>query len=244
MRKPNFHRPNATTAIAITALVFSATGTSYAAVTAAKNSVRTSSIVNGQVKTADLGSTSVTNAKLADSSVSGNKLGDGSVTNPKLGDGSVTNPKIADGSVATGKLADGSVTNGKLGDGSVSTTKLGDGSVTTPKIADRSVTRTKLAVGTTPAFAVVAGSNGVLNRGSSDVLGSARTAVGTYTVVLDRDVTQCAYVAGLGGITTALYAADGVSAAQEGTDPTKVKVLVTNPAGAPVDHSFHLSVIC
>lgn len=244
MRKLTVHRPTPATAIAITALVFSATGTSYAAVTAAKNSVRSASIMNGQVRSPDLGNASVSTPKLKDASVASAKLADGSVGTPKLADGAVTNPKLADGSVSTTKLGDGSVATPKLGDGSVTNSKLADGSVSTPKLADRSVTRGKLAQGATPAFAVVAGSNGVLNRSSSDVLGSSRTAPGQYVVVLDHDVTQCAYIATPGGITDATYAASSISAAQEGTDPARVRVRITNPAGTDIDHSFHLSVVC
>jgi hypothetical protein len=244
MRKLNFNRPTPTTAIAVTALVFSITGSSYAAATiAAKNSVKSSSIVNSTIKSADIGAGAVGTSDLADGAVINPKLGDGSVSNAKLADGSVSNGKLGDGSVSTGKLADGSVSTPKLGDGSVTTPKLGDGSVTTPKLADRSVTRGKLAVGATPSFAVVAGSNGVLNRSSSDVLGSGRTGTGTYLVTLDHDVTGCAYIATLGGITTTLYSGV-VSAAQQGTNPNQVAIRTGDTANAATDHSFHLAVVC
>lgn len=233
MRKPTIHRPTPTAAIAMTALVFSLTGSSYAAVTAAKNSVRSTSIVNGTIKSVDLKNGSVTAAK----------LGTGAVTGFSLSDGSVATPKLADGSVSTPKIADGAVTTPKIADASVNTPKIADGSVTTPKIADGSVSQAKLALDAKPIFAVVAGSNGVLNRGSGHITGSSRTAVGRYTVVTDRDVTACAYQATLGGITTNLYNGS-ISAAQAPGNPNAVALRVTNPAGVDTDHSFHLNVVC
>ncbi|CAI9414552.1 hypothetical protein [Nocardioides sp. T2.26MG-1] len=61
--------PSPAMLVALLALMIAMGGTSYAAVTLAKNSVRSPHIVNGQVKTADLGASSVTTAKVKDGSL-------------------------------------------------------------------------------------------------------------------------------------------------------------------------------
>lgn len=62
--------PSPAMLVALLALVVALGGTSYAAVTLAKNSVRSAHIVNGQVKAADLAAGSVTTAKVKDGSLS------------------------------------------------------------------------------------------------------------------------------------------------------------------------------
>jgi hypothetical protein len=57
--------------VASVALFMALGGVSYAASTAATNSVRSSSIKNGQVKNADLGANAVTSVKIADGQVKG-----------------------------------------------------------------------------------------------------------------------------------------------------------------------------
>ncbi|HYF74383.1 MAG TPA: hypothetical protein VD864_16260 [Nocardioides sp.] len=61
--------PSPAMLVALLALMIAMSGTSYAAVTLAKNSVRSPHIVNGQVKAADLASSSVTTAKVQDGSL-------------------------------------------------------------------------------------------------------------------------------------------------------------------------------
>ena len=83
--------------IASLALFIALGGVSYAATIAAKNSVRSSSIKNGQVKTADLATNAVTSTKIKNGQVAG----------ADLAAGAVNSAKIADGSVARGDLAAG-----------------------------------------------------------------------------------------------------------------------------------------
>lgn len=222
MRQPKIHRPNATTIIAMTALVFSVSGTSYAAVKAAKNSVNSTSIVNGSIKATD--------------------LKEGSVTAAKLGTGAVTGFSLADGSVSSGKLADGAVLPTKLADGAVTTPKLADGAVSTPKLADGSVTRAKLALENRPIFAVVF-PNGDLSRGSGHVVSTTRTGLGTYDVKFDRDVTQCAYVA-QGGSTAAVLQ-EGIASVDKAVDqPDTINVTTSTVTGVRADRPFHVGVLC
>jgi hypothetical protein len=62
-------RPSLALVVALLALVVATGGTSYAAVTLAKNSVLSKHIKNGQVKTADLKDGAVTGAKVKDGSL-------------------------------------------------------------------------------------------------------------------------------------------------------------------------------
>jgi hypothetical protein len=64
-------RPSHATVVAYLALLVALGGTSYAAVTLSKNSVKSKHIGKGQVKRADLGAASVTSAKVADGTLLG-----------------------------------------------------------------------------------------------------------------------------------------------------------------------------
>ncbi len=212
MRNFKLNRPNASTIIATTALVFSVSGTSYAAVKVAKNSVNSNSIVNGSVRGAD--------------------LKEGAVTAAKLGTGAVTGFSLADGSVSSGKLADNAV----------QPAKIADNAVTTPKIADKAVTHAKLAEDARPIFAVVF-PNGDLSRGSSHVVSTVRTGLGTYDVKFNRDVTQCAYVA-QGGSTAAVLQEGIVSVDKAVDQPDTIDVTTSMINGVRADRPFHVGVLC
>ena len=62
-------RPRHGTVVAYAALFVALSGTSYAAVTLSKNSVRSSHIKNGQVKRVDIANSAVTSAKVGDRSL-------------------------------------------------------------------------------------------------------------------------------------------------------------------------------
>lgn len=69
MSAPRSLRSSPALIVAIVALVVAMGGTSYAAVTLAKNSVLSKHIKNGQVKTADLRASAVTGGKVKDGSL-------------------------------------------------------------------------------------------------------------------------------------------------------------------------------
>lgn len=75
-------RPSPALVVAILALVVAMGGTSYAAVTLAKNSVLSKHIANGQVKTADLKGSAVTGAKVKDGSLGAADFGAGELPGP------------------------------------------------------------------------------------------------------------------------------------------------------------------
>lgn len=135
--------PSPAMLVAVVAL-FVALGGSALAVTAAKNSVKSKSIKNGQVKTKDLANAAVNAQKLADAAVGTAKLTDNAVSTQKLADGSVTTPKLADGAVATDKIADNAVSTAKIADDSVTTAKIPQSAVTGVKLANGSVSSGKI----------------------------------------------------------------------------------------------------
>lgn len=58
------HRPSPAMVVALVALFVALGGSSYAAITLSKNSVRSKHIVNGQVKRADIGSDAINSSKV------------------------------------------------------------------------------------------------------------------------------------------------------------------------------------
>jgi hypothetical protein len=74
-------------------------GTALAASTAAKNSVTSKSIKNGQVRTVDLAPAAVTGDKLAPGSVTTANLGPDSVTTDQVKNGNLTGTDVSDNSL-------------------------------------------------------------------------------------------------------------------------------------------------
>lgn len=127
--------------MATLALFMALGGGAYAAATAPRNSVTSTSIRNGQVKQQDLSSRSVSNSKLVGRSVSNGKIADNAITTTKLGPNAVTTTKVVDGAITTPKLADLSVSSGKLADNAVTSSKLATNSVSgLTQIEDGTVT--------------------------------------------------------------------------------------------------------
>jgi len=77
------------------ALLIALSGTAYAATIAPRNSVKSSSIVDGQVRAPDVGSNAVTATKIKDGAVTADKVAQGSVDSGKVLDGSLTGADIA-----------------------------------------------------------------------------------------------------------------------------------------------------
>jgi hypothetical protein len=105
--------------LAAVALFVALGGGAYAALKLPKNSVKSTTIKNGQVKAADLAKKSVTSAKIKDGQVKTGDLANNSVNGAKIADGQVGGADIADGQVGTADLADGAVNGAKIADGSV-----------------------------------------------------------------------------------------------------------------------------
>jgi hypothetical protein len=117
--------------IATIALFLALGGGAYAAATAAKNSVTSRSIKDGQVKRQDLAARAVTNTRIGPNAVSNSKIGPNAVSSDKIADNAVTTTKLADGSVLTSKIGDNAVTQTKLAANSVNgLSNIEDGTVT------------------------------------------------------------------------------------------------------------------
>ena len=85
--------------LGLLALLIVLTGGTALAATAAKNSVTSKSIKNGQVRTADLAPAAVTGDRLAPGSVTSDKLGPDSVTSDQVKNGTLTGTDISDNSL-------------------------------------------------------------------------------------------------------------------------------------------------
>lgn len=210
-------------------------GGAYAAATIGsddiqRNAVLSRHIANGEIRGADVASGAVATGKIAKGAVTTGKLASGAVTAPKLGDGAVATAKLADGTVAGPKLAAGAVDSGKVADGSL--------------------TANDLAAGEVYLSAVVRGS-GSLVRGRGAV-SAARNNTGSYHVDFGRNVSQCAFLAGVSLPDGYVSISNEVPTVMKAGASNSVvgRVLVTasgqSSTGSVVarDTDFHLLVLC
>jgi hypothetical protein len=113
--------------VASLALFLALGGVSYAATIAPKNSVRSSSIKNGQVKNPDLGSNAVTSNKIKDGQVAGADIASSAVGSAKIADGSVARNDLGAGAKfrAWGAIASGGTLSLSTGIASVNHPQTG-----------------------------------------------------------------------------------------------------------------------
>jgi hypothetical protein len=95
--KAHFSRPSHGTVVAYLALFVALGGTSVAAVTLAKNSVKSKHIVNGQVKRADIRNNAVNSAKVADGSLLAGDFAAGQLSTGPQGPAGPQGPQGAQG---------------------------------------------------------------------------------------------------------------------------------------------------
>lgn len=93
-----------------------------------------------------------------------------------------------------------------------------------------------------------AGTN-LLSRGSGAISASYAVADGStssYEVIFDRDVSNCAYTATLGGLTTETQLPAFISIARRANKPTGVFVRISDLTNANLNafRKFHLVVVC
>ncbi|HLM08234.1 MAG TPA: hypothetical protein VK307_00890 [Thermoleophilaceae bacterium] len=109
-------------------------------------------------------------------------------------------------------------------------------------------------LGTVPGAAVAEGAShyavvtqdGILARGRGLGLApAARTGVGRYQVITNRDVRGCVYIATVGDPSAAgAPGASDVTTSALGSNVNAVAVRTWNDNGNPADRPFHLVVLC
>jgi hypothetical protein len=87
------HRPSPAMVVALVALFVSLGGSSYAAITLSKNSVRSKHIVNGQVKRADINSDAINSSKVEPFSLRANDFRPGQLPQGPQGPQGLPGPK-------------------------------------------------------------------------------------------------------------------------------------------------------
>ena len=149
----------------------------------------------------------------------------------------VTSAKVHDGSLKAVDFAKGQIPAGPAGAPGAAGA-AGPAGATGP-IGPRGAD----GAGTPSPFAVVR-DNGTLDRGSH-VVSVSHGVAGLYVVTTDRDITQCAFVAGIGAAGTDGSLSGEVSTERVNALSTQsVEVKTRDSAGQYADRSFHLAIIC
>ena len=115
-----------TQALGLLALMLVLTGGAAYAAIAAKNSVVSSSIKNGQVKTVDLKNGAVTTPKLAANAVGSAQVADGSLTGADIADGGVAGADVANNGLTGADVADGTLTGADVNEATLGTVPNAD----------------------------------------------------------------------------------------------------------------------
>jgi hypothetical protein len=192
-----------------------------------------------------LGGTSYAAIKLPANSVGTKQIKKGAVTSTKIKNGSITSAKIKNGSITNAQLAAGTLKAGGVGPAG----PAGLAGLAGPK-GDTGAAGPAGAKGDTGApganatalWAVVA-DDGTLARGSHVTSVAQPFGTGTYEVIFDRDVSGCAFLAGLGGSDTESPVGE-VSATRRGGNANGVYLVTVDSAGTLTAWPFHLAVFC
>jgi hypothetical protein len=213
-RKPRWRTPSPALVVALIALFVALGGTSYAAIKLPKNSVGTKQLKKGAVTAVKLKRHAVTAAKIDTA---------GLVVPSATHAISATNV----GGLSAGQLQ--RRITGACSAASAIRAVGGGGTVTCQ------------SVGTTVLWAVVT-ANGTIARSSGPV--TVTHSTGTYVLVFNRSVTNCAYSATVGPAGTGIVKGDAnVASLSGGADGVLVETFApggTTSANLP----FHLIVAC
>ena len=133
-----------TQGLGLLALLLVLTGGAAYAAGAAKDSVVSRSIKDGQVKTRDLKDNAVQTGKLAADSVNSDKLAPGSVTPRTIAPGSIPGDRLVHHSVSGAKITSNTVTGDKIPDESLTGFEIAPNSLFANDLATSSVGATEL----------------------------------------------------------------------------------------------------
>jgi len=181
------------------------------------NAVGSSEIANGAVGIAELATNAVTSAKLAQNSVLTKHIDDGQVTADQLSTDAVTTVKITDSNVTTAKIADDAVTLAKMAGLTRGSIIVGDSSGNPSALALGSNGQVLKSDGTDLVFG---SDDGLTTEEVQDIVGgmvSSNTETGITVTYEDSDGTLD-FAIGSGDISTAMLAADAVTAAKLADD--------------------------
>jgi hypothetical protein len=157
--------------------------------------------------------------------INGSSLVNGSIRNVKFKDGTLRGQEAKRDGFGGGGIKEESLDTSKL-----DASKIGQ--VPTASSAEGVVRH------------VVVASNGGAVRGRG-VTSTARTGLGQYQAIFDRDVRSCTYFATLGDESAAAPGTGQVSVTSAASNVNGVRVVTRNSAGDTlVDRSFHLMVSC
>jgi hypothetical protein len=157
--------------------------------------------------------------------------------------------------ISGSSLVNGSIRNVKFKDGTLRGQEAKRDGFGGGAIKERSLDASQLdasKIGQVPSAAsaegvvrhVVVASNGGAVRGRG-VTSTAKTGVGQYQAIFDRDVRNCTYFATLGDESAAAPGTGQISVTSAASNVNGVRVVTRNSAGdTPVDRSFHLMVSC
>ena len=150
--------------------------------------------------------------------------------------------KIPANSVGTAQLKKNAVTTAKVKNGSLVASDFRPGQIP-PGPQGPAGPAGAPGAAATALWAVVA-SNGTVPRSKGLGAGSNRSALGSYSVVFNQDVTSCSFVATVGA-TGASVAPTGVATVAGLTgNANGVYVRTQANGGANADRPFHLAVFC
>lgn len=176
-----------------------------------------------------LGGTGYAAVALPNNSVGTSQLKKSAVTSAKIRDRSLKAVDFAAGQIPAGPAGAKGATGDKGGTGTVG--PAGPTGLTGPAGAPA-----------TALWAVV-NASGTLARGSTGVT-SVYSGASFYTVTFPRDVTQCAYEATIGGVSTSYGGKGEISTYSANAAPSSVTVVTHDSTGAFSDRPFHLAVFC
>ena len=202
------------------------------------SSLTAADILDGTIGNADLANGSVDSAKVLDGSLGIGDLANASVDSDKVVDESLTGSDILNGAVSGADITDESLTNSDLATDSVQATEVADNSIDAGEIVDFGLTNEDIGV----LYAQV-NADGSIFSSSGGVTGSS-LGTGTYAVDFGRNISNCAFISsqGEGGVGGAGGAITGVT--DRSGNANAVFATTRDAAGALVNTSFQLVVVC
>jgi hypothetical protein len=163
--KTRSYRPSPALIVACVALFAALTGSAIAA-GLAKDSVRSSHILNGTVRTVDLRDNAVSAPKIAPDAVGAEEIAENAVSSPEVAPDSLAAGDLAPASVTSSEVADQSLTANDLGPDSVGASEIQADAVGAAELAANAVNATEfgtVTLRTSAPQAIANASNGTVS---------------------------------------------------------------------------------